>query len=96
MNLLRAILTPYARLLLWIERISMAVAGVCFAAIAVITGVDVAMRYVFNAPLVWSYELISDYLILALPFEATQKLLPHLPAEEGTEKLARQLERHEH
>ena len=28
-------------------------------------------------------ELISDYMILALPFEATQKLLPHLPAEEG-------------
>ena len=41
-------------------------------------------------------ELVSDYMILALPFEAMQKLLPHLPAEEGTEKLARQLERHEH
>ncbi|MGD0547781.1 MAG: hydroxysqualene dehydroxylase HpnE, partial [Terracidiphilus sp.] len=41
-------------------------------------------------------ELISDYMILALPFEAMQKLLPHLPVEEGTEKLARQLERHEH
>jgi zeta-carotene desaturase len=41
-------------------------------------------------------ELISDYVILALPFEVTQKLLPHLPAEEGSEKLARQLERHEH
>jgi zeta-carotene desaturase len=41
-------------------------------------------------------ELLSDYVILALPFEATQKLLPHLPAEEGAEKLARQIERHEH
>jgi zeta-carotene desaturase len=41
-------------------------------------------------------ELVSDFVILALPFEATQKLLPHLPAEEGTEKLARQIERHEH
>ncbi len=41
-------------------------------------------------------ELNSDYVILALPFEATQKLLPHLPAEDGTEKLARQIERHEH
>jgi len=41
-------------------------------------------------------ELISDYVILALPFEATQKLLPLLPAEEGAEKLARQIERHEH
>jgi zeta-carotene desaturase len=41
-------------------------------------------------------ELVSDFMILALPFEATQKLLPHLPAEEGTEKLARQIERHKH
>ncbi len=43
-----------------------------------------------------SGELVSDYMILALPFEAMQKLLPHLPAEEGTENLARQLERHVH
>jgi zeta-carotene desaturase len=41
-------------------------------------------------------ELVSDYVILALPFEATQKLLPRLPAEVGSEKLARQIERHEH
>jgi len=41
-------------------------------------------------------ELNSEFAILALPFEATQKLLPHLPVEEGREKLARQLERHEH
>ncbi|MGP8225940.1 MAG: hydroxysqualene dehydroxylase HpnE [Terracidiphilus sp.] len=41
-------------------------------------------------------ELISDYMILALPFEAMQKLLPLLPAEEGAEKLALQIERHEH
>ncbi|MGO9316564.1 MAG: hydroxysqualene dehydroxylase HpnE [Terracidiphilus sp.] len=41
-------------------------------------------------------ELVSDFVILALPFEATQKLLPRLPAEEGAEKLARQIERQEH
>jgi zeta-carotene desaturase len=41
-------------------------------------------------------ELISDFVILALPFEATQSLLPHLPLEEGREKLARQVEKHEH
>ena len=35
-------------------------------------------------------------VILALPFEATQKLLPHLPAEDGAEKLAHQIEHHEH
>jgi zeta-carotene desaturase len=41
-------------------------------------------------------ELASGFVVLALPFEATQKLLPHLPAAEGAEKLARQIERQEH
>jgi zeta-carotene desaturase len=41
-------------------------------------------------------ELTSNFVILALPFEATQKLLPHLPATEAAETLARQIERHEH
>jgi zeta-carotene desaturase len=41
-------------------------------------------------------ELVSDFVILALPFESMQKMLPHLPAEEGAEKLARQIERHQH
>jgi zeta-carotene desaturase len=41
-------------------------------------------------------ELISDFVVLALPFEAIQKLLPRLPVEEGAETLARQIERHEH
>jgi zeta-carotene desaturase len=40
--------------------------------------------------------LLSDFLVLALPFEATQKLLPHLPAAEGVESLTQQIERHEH
>jgi zeta-carotene desaturase len=41
-------------------------------------------------------ELVSDFVILALPFEAMQKLLPHLPAEDGIEALARQIDSHEH
>ena len=41
-------------------------------------------------------ELISDFVVLALPFEATQKLLPHLPAAEGAEAAGAQIERHEH
>ena len=41
-------------------------------------------------------ELTSEFVIVALPFEATAKLLPHLPAAEGAERLARQIERHEH
>jgi squalene-associated FAD-dependent desaturase len=41
-------------------------------------------------------ELRSDFVVLALPFEATAKLLPHLPPVEGADTLARQIERHEH
>lgn len=40
--------------------------------------------------------LQSDYVILALPFEATAKLLPNIPAVEGAEALAKQIAQHEH
>jgi zeta-carotene desaturase len=41
-------------------------------------------------------ELASEFVIVALPFDATGKLLPHLPSAQGVEVLARQIERHEH
>ena len=41
-------------------------------------------------------KLISDLLVLALPFDATAQLLPQMPPAEGVDKLAHQLERHEH
>jgi squalene-associated FAD-dependent desaturase len=41
-------------------------------------------------------ELASEFVIVALPFEATGKLLPHLPPAEGAKRLARQVERQEH
>jgi zeta-carotene desaturase len=41
-------------------------------------------------------DLISDYLIVALPFEATAKLLPQMPPNKGAEALAGQLSRFEH
>ncbi len=40
--------------------------------------------------------LLSDFLVLALPFEATAKLLPHMPPANGADALAAKLERHEH
>ncbi len=40
--------------------------------------------------------LMSDFLVLALPFEATAKLLPHMPAVHGANALAAKLEQHEH
>jgi len=38
----------------------------------------------------------SDFLVVALPFEATAQLLPHLPAVEGAQELAAKIEQHEH
>jgi len=40
--------------------------------------------------------LVSDYLVLALPFEATGKLLAHMPPAEGADRLAAQIGRHQH
>jgi zeta-carotene desaturase len=40
--------------------------------------------------------LMSDFVVVALPFEATEKLLPHLPASDEVAKLARQIARQEH
>jgi len=40
--------------------------------------------------------LTSDFVVVALPFEAMEKLLPHLPASEGALLLARQIEQHAH
>jgi squalene-associated FAD-dependent desaturase len=40
--------------------------------------------------------IVSEFLVIALPFEALQKLLPHLPPAPRGEELARQLDRFEH
>jgi zeta-carotene desaturase len=43
-----------------------------------------------------SGPLESDFLVLALPFEATAKLLRRMPAAEGAAELAAQIGRHRH
>jgi zeta-carotene desaturase len=40
--------------------------------------------------------LVSEFLVIALPFEAMQKLLPHLPPSLHAEELARQVESFTH
>ena len=41
-------------------------------------------------------DQVADFLVLALPFEATANLLPLMPPAHGVEKLAAQIERQEH
>jgi len=43
-----------------------------------------------------SDELLSDFVVVALPFEGMAKLLPSLPPAEGADELAAKIERHEH
>ncbi len=41
-------------------------------------------------------EAVSDFLVLALPFEAAAKLLAKMPPAAGADALLRKMERHEH
>jgi zeta-carotene desaturase len=41
-------------------------------------------------------EMLSDFVVVALPFEGMAKLLPGLPPAEGADTLAGQIEKHEH
>jgi len=41
-------------------------------------------------------EMLSDFVVVALPFEGMAKLLPNLPPAEGADALAGQIERLEH
>jgi zeta-carotene desaturase len=40
--------------------------------------------------------LVADFLVIALPFEATAKLVPHMPPADDSEALMRQIEHQEH
>jgi len=41
-------------------------------------------------------ELLSDFVVVALPFEGMAKLLPGLPVADGALELAAKIQRHEH
>lgn len=56
------------RLLAWAETRSADLAALAMLAMVLIVTVDVVMRYSFNAPLSWSYDLVSMYLMPAAVF----------------------------
>jgi TRAP-type C4-dicarboxylate transport system permease small subunit len=51
------------RMLSRIEDSALTIAAVALTVTMLTIVVDVFMRYVFNSPLQWSYEVVSDYLI---------------------------------
>jgi TRAP-type C4-dicarboxylate transport system permease small subunit len=58
-----------------LERTLVVVAAAMLFLIMVIVTVDVALRYLFNSPLAWSYDLISLYLMVGLFFFALSDTL---------------------
>ena len=63
------------RVLRRIEKFGVGIAGIMMFLIMLIVVVDVVLRYFFNAPLYWSYELISFYLMVGLFFFALSDTL---------------------
>ena len=65
----------------FLERTLMLVAALMLLSIMLISTLDVLMRYVFNQPLGWAYDLISLYLMCGLFFFVTE-LLGGVPSPE--------------
>lgn len=53
----------------------MAIGAVMMLAMLLLVVVDVSLRYLFNAPLAWSYEVISSYLMPGMFFLAVSHTL---------------------
>ena len=70
-----AVLARCDRVLRVIERAGVAIAGVLMFMIMLVVVTDVVMRYFFNSPLEWSYELISLYLMVGCFFFALSDTL---------------------
>lgn len=66
---------PLSAALAWIERILAALASVALGAIMLVVVADVTMRYIFGAPLSWSYGMIGLYLMVAVFFFALSDTL---------------------
>ena len=58
------------RLISFVERTVLVLSCTCLFGIMMIITIDVLMRYLFSAPLGWSYDLISLYLTTVLFFAA--------------------------
>lgn len=52
----------------WYENFSAAAAGILMLVMMLLTAVDVVMRYVFNTPLAWAFDLVTHYLLVAAFF----------------------------
>jgi TRAP-type C4-dicarboxylate transport system permease small subunit len=70
-------LPRFSRLLSSVEWGLSTLAAIAMFAVMMIVIADVTMRYVFAAPLSWSYDIISLYLMVAVFFLALGDTLQH-------------------
>lgn len=52
----------------WLERLAIGVAMVMMFVVMAVVAADVFMRYVFNSPFSWAYDMISLYLMAGIFF----------------------------
>ena len=79
------------RALCAVERLWIGIASIVVVIMMVFTASDVLLRYGFNAPLTWWYDLLMNYLLTAaffLPFSHTLAQHAHLAVEYFSRKLA--------
>jgi TRAP-type C4-dicarboxylate transport system permease small subunit len=68
----------YVKLQRWIDAIDgvlVTIAGLMLFALMLLVASDVGRRYLFNAPIQWSYEVINNYLMPGLFFLAVSHTL---------------------
>ncbi len=65
--------TQLVRLLDRLENVAIVAAGLCLAVMMLVVTMDVVMRYGFNAPLGWVYDLVGKYLVVAAFFLAVSE-----------------------
>lgn len=70
-------ISPLSRGLAKFETALVAVSSCAIAVIMFVVVADVLMRYLFSAPLSWSYNLIGLYLVVAMFFLALPDTLHH-------------------
>jgi len=56
------------RIIIWIERVFDVVAALLMIVIMLIVVLDVSLRYLLHAPLVWAYDMIGLYLMVGVFF----------------------------
>ncbi|MCX7568087.1 TRAP transporter small permease [Sulfitobacter sp. F26169L] len=85
----------FSRMLGHLENIMMVFSGLSIAAIMLVVVSDVAMRYIFQQPLGWSYDLIGSYLMICVFFFALSDTLhshSHIAIDVFAHKLPRRFE----